>query len=207
MAYEEFCAACTYMGEYSDYTGKYPCERKGEDRYACDARCYNFCEAYSRSNYSRENMYENSRNHLSSGGCYLTTIMCQLLGFQDNNYYLNTLRAFRDNVMKTNINYAPLLLAYDVIGPTIAEKLSEDKNGKVIAKTFFDKYIIPSVMAIYRGKTQKAIDIYTTMTTTLAEYYNINTDVIYPMITEIDQKHLGHGRVRRIKNEIKSEAK
>ena len=100
MALESYCAACTYMGESADYDGKYYCERKGERRYASDAKCYSFCEAYSRSTYSRENMYENSRQHQSGGGCYLTTAMCNILGYPDNNYYLETLRNFRDTVLQ-----------------------------------------------------------------------------------------------------------
>ena len=194
-------------GENSDYTGKYYCERKGEYRYACDSKCYSFCEAYSRSNYSRENMYDFSKNHSGGSGCYLTTIICQLLGYPDNNFYLNTLRNFRDTVMKTNINYIPLLLTYDTIGPIIANNLSKDINGKIIAKTLFEKYIINSIIAIHKGKNQKAIDIYTAMTDELAKYYNVSTNIIIPRIDEIEKKHLGHGRVRKIQNEIKSEAK
>ena len=96
MAYEDYCAACTYLGENADYDGKYYCDRKGERVYACDPRCYRFVEAYSRSNYGRENMYDNSRNHQSSG-CYLTTAMCNILGYEDNNYYLYSFDNIIDN--------------------------------------------------------------------------------------------------------------
>ena len=155
MAYEAYCAACTYMGERADYNGKYYCENKGEDRLACDPKCYSFCEAYSRSNYARGNMYDNSLNHSGSSGCYLTTIMCKLLGYPDNNYYLNTLRNFRDNVMKTNPKYIPLLLTYDFVGPMISYELEKDPNGKEISKVFFDKYITKSVEAIEEKKYEK----------------------------------------------------
>jgi len=203
MAYEDSCAACTYMGESSDYEGKYPCERKGERRHACDPKCYNFCEAYSRSNYARENMYENSRNHLGGSGCYLTTIMCQLLGYPDNNHYLNTLRNFRDNVMKNNVNYIPLLLTYDMVGPTIAKELNKDSQGKEIAETFFNYYITKSVDAINEGKVQTAINIYVAMTNSLAIHYNINIPVIKIEPSQIDMTTLGHGKRRILK---KSEA-
>ncbi len=56
MAYEEYCAACTYLSEKADYYGKYWCEKKGQDMYTNSPKCYNFCEAYRRSTYSRENM-------------------------------------------------------------------------------------------------------------------------------------------------------
>jgi len=49
MAYEQYCAACTYMGEREDL-GKYYCPKKGDWLYASDPKCRNFCEADSRSN-------------------------------------------------------------------------------------------------------------------------------------------------------------
>ena len=198
MAYEAYCAACTYMGENSDYSGKYWCERKGEDCYACDAKCYNFCEAYSRSNYSRENMYNNSLNHSGSSGCYLTTIMCKLLNYPDDNYYLNTLRKFRDNVMKPNPKYIPLLLMYDFVGPMISYKLEIDPQGKYLANIFFNKYITKAVSAIEEEKYETAINIYKAMTEELANNYNINIALITPEENNIDMNTLGHARKRII---------
>ncbi len=194
MAYEGYCAACTYMGENQNY-GKYWCERKGEYRLACDPKCYSFCEAYRRSNTARENMYRVSQN--SSSGCYLTTIMCKLLDYPDSNYYLNTLRYFRDNVMQTNSNYLPLLMTYDTVGPQIADKLENDPNNKIIAITFFNNYITRAVVAIENGKNEEAIKIYTAMTSTLAEKYNIRVRNIETNSEGIDPKTLGHGYTRR----------
>lgn len=200
MAYESYCAACTYLGEKSDYTGKYYCEKKGEEHYATDPKCYSFCEAYSRSNSARSNMMDNSRNHASSG-CYLTTIMCHLLGFEDNNYYLNTLRRFRDNVMQTNPNYLPLLLKYDVVGPVISEKLANDKDGKQIAEAFFNNYIGKAVMAIEENKNEVAINIYTAMTQALAEKYQVMIPVLEVDTKNINPKSLGHGYARTLKQQ------
>ena len=199
MAYEAYCAACTYMSENSDYTGKYWCENKGEDRYASDAKCYSFCEAYGRSNYSRENMYNNSLNHSGSSGCYLTTIMCKLLNYPDDNYYLNTLRMFRDNTMKPNPKYIPLLLMYDFIGPIISYELEKDIDGKNIANIFFTKYITKAVSAIEEEKYDMAINIYKAMTDELASRYNINISLITPETTNnIDMANLGHAKVRKL---------
>lgn len=195
MALESFCAACTYMGENADYDGKYYCERKGERRYASDAKCYSFCEAYSRSNYSRQNMYENSRQHQSSG-CYLTTAMCNILGYPDNNYYLETLRNFRDKVLQQDFKYIPLLLSYDVIGPQITYELEKDENKVEIATNLFNKFITASVTAIENNKINDAVNIYIAMTQSLAERYNINTNIIMLNPNEVNIKELGHGRKR-----------
>ena len=195
MAYEDYCAACTYLGESCDYEGRYWCDRKDENRYASDAKCYNFCEAYSRSNYSRENMYENSARHTSSG-CYLTTIMCKLLGYDDNNYYLKTLRDFRDNIMKHDKRYIPLLIIYDSIGPTIASNLENDPDGKKIASELFSKYIVRAVNAILDDNANEAINIYMAMTEELAKKYNVDINIINPDLDKIDMRYLGHGRAR-----------
>ena len=196
MAYESYCASCTDLKEEVDSYGKYWCKRKGESIYACDPKCYNWCEAYRRSSSARENMFNNSKSH-SSGGCYLTTIMCQILNYADDNYYLQTLRNFRDNVLKQDVKYYPLLLTYDVIGPMIAYHLSQDKDKEIIAKTMFEKYIIPSVNAIEENKTSIATNIYVAMTNVLAEKYNINTKIITIEPHTIDINTLGHGKVRK----------
>ena len=193
MAYEAYCAACTYMGERC-YGSKYWCEIKGEDRSAADPKCCNFCEAYSRSNSARQNMYENSGGSYGSG-CYLTTIMCKLLNYPDNNYYLNTLRKFRDNVMKTNPKYIPLLITYDMIGPMIAYELERDSNGKEIAQAFFNNYITKSVTAIEEEKYESAINIYKVMTNELGNRYNISKDI--KPIEISDYNLLGHARIKR----------
>lgn len=196
MALESYCAACTYMNEEADSYGKYYCNKKGERRYASDPKCYNWCEAYRRSTYARENMYENSKSHQSSG-CYLTTAMCNILGYPDDNYYLQTLRTFRDTVLKQDVKYYPLLVTYDVIGPTIALNLSQDKDRVQIAKTMLNNYISKAVTAIEENKTSEATNIYLAMTNALAEKYNINTKVITVNPEEIDIASLGHGRSRK----------
>lgn len=186
------------MGESTDYTGKYYCSTKGEYRYACDARCYNFCEAYRRSNYSRENMFTVSKEHSEGSGCYITTIMCKILNYEDNNKYLNTLRMFRNNYMKTNSKYIPLLIAYDNIGPIIANELEKDHNSKQIAKTLFERFIIPAVEDINNKSYSGAINKYISMTYSLAELYHINPTIRFEEDKIIDVNNLGHGR-RKIK--------
>lgn len=199
MALESYCAACTYLGERIDYKGKYYCSRNG-DVYASDPRCDSFCEAYSRSNSARENMYNNSRGH--QGGCYLTTAMCNILNYPDDNYYLQTLRSFRDNTLKTNINYIPMLLVYDTIGPMIAYNLLNDKNKEEIANSLFNEYISKAVTSIENEKVEDAINIYMAMTTSLAKRYNIDLSLLYidpSSINEdlLDIESLGHGRTLR----------
>lgn len=193
MALEQYCAACTYLGESCNYDGKYYCELKGP-MYACDPKCTNFCEAYSRSNSARENMYGYSCERKNSGGCYITTIICHVLGYDDNNYYLRKLREFR-NKMKNNACDLPLLLTYDQVGPKIAEAILADRDANKVALGLLNHYIIPAVSAIEEDKDNLAKNIYIAMTDTLAKYYYIDTNIIIP--EEIDKENLGHARVRK----------
>lgn len=200
MAYEDYCAACTYLGEDANYDGKYYCDRKGERVYACDPKCYRFIEAYSRSNSGRSNMYSNSKDHMSSG-CYITTAMCNILGYQDDNYYLNTLRTFRDKTLKKDYKYINLLLMYDLYGPLIATNLKNDTNNKEIATHLFNGYITKAVTAIEHKKTSDAVNIYIAMTHTLAERYNINMNLLFiedetTKLKTINTYPLGRGRVK-----------
>ena len=197
MALESYCAACTYLGERADYNGKYWCERKGENHYATDPKCYSFCEAYGRSNSARQNMYDNSKSH-SSSGCYLTTIMCHILGMADDNYYLQTLRNFRDNVLKKDPKHFPLLIQYDKVGPTLSVCLSDDKYSKEIAETLFNNYIEKTVTAIEEGKPNTAINIYVAMTNSLIERYQPDESLLVIDENEqIDMELLGHARTRK----------
>ena len=199
MALESYCASCTYLGDECDCYGKFYCSRNGEYRYANDGKCYNYCEAYSRSNSSRINMFENSKEHLQSG-CYLTTIMSKILKYDDHNYYLNTLRNFRDNIMQPNPKYLPLLIMYDSFGPMIAYELEHDKNNEEIATTFFNQYITRAVSAIECEKNNEAINIYIAMTTTLAKKYNIDINPINIDMSNYDKNNLGHAKVKKINN-------
>ncbi len=190
----DYCAACTYLGENSD-SGKYYCSHKGAWVSACDPRCSSQVYAYSRSDEARKNMYEYSRNF--GTGCYLTTIMCNILGYPDNNYYLNTLRNFRENIMKQNSKWISMLVIYDMIGPMISFQLSIDPHRKAIAETMFNNYITKAVMAIEKEKYQEAVTIYLAMTNALADRYGINMNVIAPSINEIDMNTIGRGRIKK----------
>ena len=141
-------------------------------------------------------MYKASGGYYKEG-CYLTTAMCYILGYEDDNYYLQTLRTFRDTVLKQNPKYIPLLLTYDVIGPMIAAKLLEDPDNKTIANILLTRYISKAVEAIEEQQTEIATNIYVVMTHYLADRYNINTKIITIDPNNIDMETLGKGRIRK----------
>lgn len=199
MAYESYCAACTYMNENQNY-GKYYCTRKGEWRKASDPKCYNFCEAYSRSNGGRENMYYYSSRY------YITTAILSIVRALDNNYQIETLGNFIENTLRKDMQYFPLLVAYEIIGPQIASKLQEDPDKIKIATTMFYQYIKPTIKAIETNQTDIAVNTYKTMTLELADRYNIDTNIVLPKPADLNLSEQNKGYTRKrsyIKPEIK----
>ena len=90
----KFCGECTYLDlSTGDIYGKFYCDKKYERHLATDVECNRFCKAYSRDYYTIQNAYKYSEEK-SKGGCYLTTILCNILGMLDNNIYLKTMRNF-----------------------------------------------------------------------------------------------------------------
>lgn len=197
MAYESYCASCTYMNENQHY-GNYYCTTKGEWRKASDPKCCNYCEAYSRSNGGRENMYYYSSNY------YITTAILNIIRALDKNYQIETLSNFIENVLRNDSKYFPLLFAYEIIGPQIAEKLQADKDKIKVAVTMFYQYIKPTIKSIEEKNTDTAVEIYKTMTIELAQKYNIDLNINLPSPEQINIIELNCKKIRRRKRVLES---
>lgn len=147
------CGDCVYMDLNDERHGEYYCGKKGAYYSAADSTCWSFKE--------RED----------GGGCYLTTIMCNILGYADNGKMLNTLRFFRDNVMIKDSTYNHILLEYDVLGPQIAQCIEVDKNKLRIARKMKEDYIAPICGLLEKRNYVKAVEMYTEMVIKLKEHY------------------------------------
>lgn len=117
-------------------------------------------------------------NQNSSVGCYLTTAMCDILGFNDDCNVLETLRGFRDNYMKNNKDCTSLLEDYDNVGPMIVKCLNNDSYNLETAKTMLDCYIAPAIEYISIGDFDAAIDVYKNMTLGLMKRYELDTSIL-----------------------------
>lgn len=111
-------------------------------------------------------------------GCYLTTAMCEILGFEDNCKILEALRAYREEYMKnTDIGLA-LLHDYDTVGPRISEKLHKDEKQTNIAITMLNGYIEPAIYFINEKDYETAQMIYENMTLDLMDYYGLDHNLL-----------------------------
>lgn len=143
--------------------------------------------------------HQKPRRNSSESSCYITTVVCDLLGKDDNCIALNTLRFFRDNVMQKDEKYAKILYEYDVVGPYIASALKNEYSntkGKEKFKTIENLYengILKVVGLIFKEKYDEAVEKYTEMTKWLEEYYGIT--YMDKVDLDYDYKKGGHGKV------------
>ena len=189
------CGSCTYLDlDYGgDCYGKYYCNKKWDRHLATDTACSSYTKAYSRSSSSINNAIDYS-NSKQNSGCYITTILCGILKLNDSNYYINTLRKFRNNYLRYNQEYNHLLVEYDIVGPVICRNLIIDSQNKLIAAKLFYNYISPTVSLIEDKMYVDAIVRYTMMVNKLKEIYGISTSITNKDISECNIELAGHGK-------------
>lgn len=96
-------------------------------------------------------------------GCYLTTLMCELLGYEDDCFELTYLRNFRQNYMQNNIEGQKLLSQYKDISHPIVKKLRMRLDKKEIALKMKNDYITSAIEKIKNGNPEDGIAIYKDM--------------------------------------------
>lgn len=201
------CVDCGYLDLNIKEYGRFRCVRKYEYHYADDFECSYFCDhKYSsdsiiryRPSKIKQEAIEYSRQS-RNGGCYITTMLVNILNMEDDCEIMETMRDFRDNVLSKDKKYFPLLLKYDVLGPEIASALYYDKNNKIIAKNALSTYIKPTVSYIQNKEYDKAVATYESMTEGLRIYYAIKELSITPYL-DYPISNLGHGKIRTLKKD------
>lgn len=132
--------------------------------------------------------------------CFITTMVVDVLEYNDDNYYLNTLRNFRNNVLQQDSKYSEALYIYDKIGPIIAKEIENDEAKEGISLNMFQSFIVKICFLIEEEAYDFAINIYQQMVFYLMDRYNI---MIFDYVNEYenqDLKETGHGYVRVRKN-------
>lgn len=136
-------------------------------------------------------IYDENRNQNSSG-CYITTIVCDILKYSDNCNCLNVLRQFRD-YMLTKPSLMSILYEYDVIGPIIAKNILNDQNKEQIATHLYNNYISVVVRLIENKNYDLAIKKYTEMVNLLKKLYNVDIT-----LNVEEEKVTGKGYLKKI---------
>lgn len=175
---------------YNFRQGDYHCNKKGD--YVNSDTYYKYCRNY---DYNDCPIYKQQ----DSSGCYLTTIVCDILGKLDDGRVLNTMRKFRDQELQTNPEYINLLKRYDMVGPLIAKNIQNDKDKMQLSNYLYSSILEPICKHIENKEIEKAVTLYEVMTLSLVNYYRLKK--FYNEIDLSDKNYfknsLGHGRVRR----------
>ena len=189
---------CEYCKDNSGFfSSSYLCTISGEDK----SIPYNYVNNYCMYDYNVYNCPNYKKYGPSSGGCFITTIVCDILNKEDSCKVMMTLRNFRDNVLQKDKKYFEILKNYDVIGPVIAKKILNEENKSQMAKVIYVYELLPVVKLINEKKYNEAISSYSIMTKRLMHHYNLDgmCDVVEYDVT--DATKLGHGKlIKKIKN-------
>ena len=149
-----------------------------------------YCTWYHCYYYPDDSCNSHYKERKEPSSCYITTIVCNRLGYRDDCIALDVLRSFREDVLQKDEQYKPILFEYDTVGPLIAQKLeSEDIT---LVQRIFSFFLHPIVEMIQNGKKEEAIERYSTMTKSLEDYYGFHPE---PVSENYDYTQGGHGKV------------
>lgn len=174
------CGTCINLNlkEKSKWSDKYWCMERhnyfGVNDYSCS-------------------YYNEDPNRVRDSQCYITTIVCHTLGYDDNCELLNILRDFRENYLKKHQEYLELLLEYDTVGPIISQNIALE-NNYAFCLIMLNGYLIPCANYIKNGNFENAITIYKNMVKHLTQKFNIPL-VEIKVPTNLDLENLGKGRL------------
>lgn len=131
-------------------------------------------------------------------GCYITTVICSVLGYSNECYVLKQMRDFRNNIMQKDSQYLNILLEYDVIGPMIAENIQKEyieTENKDMWTRFYQLYLSKTADLISFRKYKEAVEMYKCMMIALKDYFGIS-EIDFTIYREkYDMSHGGHGKL------------
>ena len=185
MAYENQCGTCGYFKDKNNsnilYDKNNPSNIKG------------YCEWYKAYYYPDDSCNHHRSRDYVPGGCFITTVVCEQLGYDDDCDVLSNLRNFRKEVLQKDPTYAPILYQYDVLGPSISKKLKEDSID--ISQKIYECFLVPIVGLLKKKEYEQAVNRYIYMTNLLKNYYGIESQ--QEMDYNYQYQNGGHGYIKK----------
>ena len=174
---------------------------------AMDEKCPSYGLDYTRSNYQIDEAvewigrrgYEPRRD---SESCYVTTIICNILGMPDNCEYLTWFRKLRDEYMVNSEFGLRLLYAYDTYGVQISEALENmynDPKTREYVQNIINYIIVPQYLNkildnIKNGHYDIAVNEYILMSMRLGNVVGVSFQIPEVDVDTLDKTTVGHGR-------------
>lgn len=180
----DYCGNCAHFDKnQKEYWGdRCYCSETCKYKDASEKACYNYVKKL-------EGGYQPS-------GCFITTIICEILGYNDNCDILQTIRFIRDSYLKTTKEGRALLQEYDIIGPTISAELT--KCPTIDAIVLAHKYILPCYDLIKQKRYENAVQVYTNMVNELKTRFSCTlSDAHLDYTLKTPEEELGKARIRK----------
>lgn len=128
--------------------------------------------------------------------CFITTAVVNMCGFNDDCRVITNLRVLREELQDTEQGQE-LLKMYDVIGPVIASKLSEEEEQLLTGYKIISEDLIPTAFEVEKQDFNSAANRYLDMIKRLANRYDILIDSSkYAYDQDIMPNQMGHGTAR-----------
>jgi hypothetical protein len=107
----------------------------------------------------------------SSGGCYITSAVCESFGKPDDCYELTMFRRFRDGWLKNQSGGNKAIQHYYANAPKIVDKINLLPNARTIWRKIYDSHIIRCIRQLESGDNQKCYELYQRMVDDLEDQY------------------------------------
>jgi hypothetical protein len=99
----------------------------------------------------------------SGGGCFITTAVCEYMGWADDCDMLTAFRKYRDQFMLTDPERAKLVKEYYEKAPGIVEAIKQKPAARVVWRYILHAFLRPAFYKIMRGDMQGALTLYREM--------------------------------------------
>lgn len=127
------------------------------------------------SHFSAFSAYQDGDEYVCSDpndtGCYITTAMCRDTGKADDCAELQSLRKYRDEVMRLDEEGRQLIKEYYLTAPKIVSLIDQEPDHREIYQALRERYIAPAAHAADVGDNHAARELYKTMVELLAQKY------------------------------------
>ena len=121
--------------------------------------------------YNQEARYRTGKDERPSGGCFITTAVCDNFGKADDCYELTTFRNFRDKWLVNQSDGKSLIDEYYDIAPKIVNKINKLTNANEIYNLIWLEYLKPCLQCIEEVKLDECKNIYVNMVNYLRKVY------------------------------------
>jgi len=96
----------------------------------------------------------------SGGGCFLTSACAEVLANDEAHYVLDTLRAFRDQILSSSAAGATLVKEYYSLAPQVVHQIDSSPDRDAEYRQIYRTIVLPTFRCVVAGRFTEALTIY-----------------------------------------------